>query len=39
MKKMVQLGTIHIWMNSHIFQKHYNFHKIRIDHGQLCRTN
>ena len=36
---MVQLGTIHIWMNSHIFPKYCNFHKIRIDNGQLCRRS
>ena len=32
-------GTLHIWMNSHIFPKHYNFHKISIDNGQVCWTN
>ena len=31
--------TLHIWMNSHIFPKHYNFHKISIDNGQVCWTN
>ena len=30
MEKMVQLSTLHIWINSHIFQKHYNFHEIML---------
>ena len=37
--KNMKKGTLHIWMNSHIFPKHYNFHKISIDNGQLCKTN
>ena len=32
-------GTLHIWMNSHIFPKHYNFQIISIDNGQVCWTN
>ena len=31
--------TLHIWMNSHIFPKHYNLYKICIGNGELCRTN
>ena len=30
MEKMVQLSTLHIWINSDIFQKHYNFHEIML---------
>ena len=30
MEKMVQLSTLHIWINSHIFQKQYNFHEIML---------
>ena len=35
----IKKGTLHIWMNSHIFPKHYNSHKISIDNGQVCWTN
>ena len=38
-EKKRKIGRLHIWMNSYIFLKHYNFHKISIDNGQLCWTN
>ena len=31
----MEKGTLQIWTNSHIFQKHYNFHKISIDNALM----